>query len=334
MLPTISLITPSFQQQGYLKECLDSVHDQGYAGLEHIVVDGGSTDGSAKVIEDAAGRLAWWCSERDRGQSHAINKGLEHATGDVFGWLNSDDLLLPGALERVGEAFAADKELLIYGGQRIMRYPDGKEQRVELDDASNTAALFTAPKINQQSTFIRMDAVKAIGGVEEALHYCMDLELWWQLLFTHGTGHLRFDAVDLAIFRMHAQSKTGTGAKGFREETASILTGMAQQLEMEAWVHVLRTGYPDPATLRRMPLRELHRGIVERMVLRFLLKWHGTIHERTDFEMMREFRRTVSLDGVAVDAEAQEILKQLDRQLAVPNWTAFRLKRKLDHLAP
>ena len=102
-MPTISLITPSYNQRGFLKECLESVQDQGYAGLEHIVVDGGSTDGSVEVIADAASGSAWWCSEKDRGQSHAINKGLEHATGDVFGWLNSDDLLLPGALERVGD---------------------------------------------------------------------------------------------------------------------------------------------------------------------------------------------------------------------------------------
>ena len=100
-LPHISLITPSFMQADFLEHCLASVHAQGYPALEHIVVDGGSTDGSVAVIERYAHQLAWWCSERDRGQSHAINKGLAHATGAVFGWLNSDDLLLPDALSTV-----------------------------------------------------------------------------------------------------------------------------------------------------------------------------------------------------------------------------------------
>ena len=107
-LPRITLITPSYQQAEYLEECLASVQAQAYPDLEHIVVDGGSTDGSRAIIERYADRLAWWCSEKDGGQSDAINKGLGHATGQVFGWLNSDDLLLPGALLRVGEAFAAD----------------------------------------------------------------------------------------------------------------------------------------------------------------------------------------------------------------------------------
>ena len=106
MLPRITLITPSFRQAAFLEECLRSVHDQGYPNLEHMVVDGGSTDGSAAIIESYAAKLAWWCSERDRGQSHALNKGLARATGEVFGWINSDDLLLPGSLQRVGEALS------------------------------------------------------------------------------------------------------------------------------------------------------------------------------------------------------------------------------------
>ena len=97
-LPRITIITPSYQQAGFLEECIRSIHDQGYPDLEHIIVDGGSTDGSREIIERYADKLAWWCCEKDKGQSDAINKGLARATGQVFGWLNSDDLLLPGSL--------------------------------------------------------------------------------------------------------------------------------------------------------------------------------------------------------------------------------------------
>lgn len=333
MLPRISIITPSFQQAAFLSECLASVRSQDYPELEHIAVDGGSTDGSKEILA-ADGGLSWWCSEADRGQSHAINKGLQHATGAVFGWLNSDDLLLPGALRKVGEAFASDPELLVHGGLRLMQEADGRRGPLPLDDAADHASLFIDPKINQQSTFFRLDAVRSIGGVEEELHYAMDLELWWQLLFAHGTAHLRFDPVELAVFRMHVDSKTGEGTSGFRAETAAILMGMASRLGLQDWIAVLRIAYPNVPTLRAMPLDEQHRSIVHRMLTAFLLKWHGSIHERTDFEMMRAFRRTITIDPTTLDPRYTERLAALDRQLNVPNWLAFRVKRKLHHLAP
>ena len=97
----ITIVTPSFQQAAFLPECLRSVAAQDHPDVEHIVVDGGSTDGSRALIEAHGEHLAWWCCEADQGQSDALNKGLSHATGEVFSWLNSDDLLLPGTLQEV-----------------------------------------------------------------------------------------------------------------------------------------------------------------------------------------------------------------------------------------
>lgn len=332
MLPRITLITPSFQQREFLTECLGSVHGQGYPDLEHIVVDGGSTDGSVQVIESAATGLAWWCSEPDRGQSHAINKGLERATGSVFGWLNSDDLLLPGALHRVGEAFAADPDLLVHGGRRIFRSTDGTERVSSLDDATDRAGLFIHPCVNQQSTFYRLDAVRAVHGVEEALHYTMDLELWWHILFANEHATLRFDPVDLAVFRSHPASKTSTTASAFRDETAMILRNMARQLGQQDLVEVLDIGYPGGPSLRPMPLQKHHAPMVRRMIVHFLLKWHGVVHTRTDFAMMRTFLATVPLRPEQLEPSQQGTWTTLCRQLDVPGWLAFRIRRKLDHL--
>jgi glycosyltransferase involved in cell wall biosynthesis len=103
-LPRISLVTPSFNQAEFLEATLRSVLDQGYPNLEYIVVDGGSTDGSTAILERYADRLAWWVSEPDRGHGHALNKGFARATGEILGWINSDDLLLPGASSSAGSS--------------------------------------------------------------------------------------------------------------------------------------------------------------------------------------------------------------------------------------
>ncbi len=104
--PRISIVTTSFNRRTFLQAALDSVLTQGYENLEYVVVDGGSTDGSAEIVRQYADRLAWWVSEADGGQYEGINKGFRHTSGEVMGWLNSDDLHLPWTLSVVGELFA------------------------------------------------------------------------------------------------------------------------------------------------------------------------------------------------------------------------------------
>jgi len=334
MPPRISLITPSFQQAKYLEECLRSVHDQDYPMLEHIVVDGGSSDGSKEIIARSADRLAWWCSEADGGQAAAINKGLAHATGDVFGWLNSDDALLPGALTRVGEAFAADPELLVHSGRRIILREDGSRETAPLDDPSDREALFLRPRINQQSTFYRLEAVRAIGGVEDRLRYAMDYELWLQLLFRHGTEHLLFDPVDLALFRVHGRSKTASGQDGFANEMAGVLHGLCKACGADDLARVLATGYMWPHGLRAIPTAPDRAPLVRRMVTRFLLRWNHVIFDERRFRMMRLFRDSVRPDPASLGSEERTWLAEVMQQLNVPGWWAFRLRRKWRHLAP
>src|SRR5688500_5767577 len=102
--PLVTIVTPSFNQAPYLEATIQSVLSQNYPNLEYIIVDGGSTDGSVEIIKRYSGRLAYWVSEPDGGQAEAINKGVARSTGSLVGWLNSDDLLLPGALRRLAEA--------------------------------------------------------------------------------------------------------------------------------------------------------------------------------------------------------------------------------------
>src|SRR5260370_28877982 len=109
--PRISIITPSFNQAEFVERTILSVLEQNYPNLEYIVVDGGSTDGSVDVIRRYQSRIAYWVSEKDRGQAHAINKGLQRATGDIIGYLNSDDYYLEGALARVADCFSREPDV-------------------------------------------------------------------------------------------------------------------------------------------------------------------------------------------------------------------------------
>ncbi len=333
-LPLISIITPSFGQAAYVEECLASVAGQPVP-VQHIVVDGGSRDGSKELIAKHADRLHWWCSEPDRGQSDAINKGLSHATGTVLNWLNSDDLLLPDALHHVAEAFAADPDLLVYGGRVRHRTAGGDRPFERQNDADQEQRLFRDPVINQPATFYRSDVVKALGGVDPALRYVMDVELWWQVLFRHGAAHLRFEPLDLAVFRLHEESKTVTAHHGFLDELASLLHGLCLATGQPELARVLAIGHHMREGLRGIPVDAAHRATVRGMVLHFLLKWHGTIHRREQYRMMKALKRVVALrDMKDLDDMLLHRWAQLDTQLRAPTWWTFRLRRKWRHLRP
>ena len=327
---TLSIVTPSYQQAAFLPDCLRSVAEQGYTPVEHIVMDGGSTDGSAEIIAAHAEHLAHWQSAKDKGQSDAINQGLARATGDVFNWLNSDDELVPDALDRVAAAFSADPQLLIYGGQLVF-HGNGKERLGDRLNGTDEFQLFVEPVINQPATFLRMEALRTIGGVETRLRYVMDLELWWQLLFRFGTARLHFEPVPLARFRFHQDSKTVAESQGFLDETASLLHALCTTTGNHDLATVLAEGHTITTGLRHIPATSAHQAIVRAMAVHFLLKWNGTIHRREQFRMMRAFRQ-VPLAGVHVLPGMEARLPALDRQLAGGSWTLFRLRRKWQHL--
>lgn len=204
-LPSITIVTPSFNQGRFLERTIRSVLDQGYPKLEYIVMDGGSTDGSLEIVERYAARLAHWASGPDGGQAAAINTGWRRAGGEVLAWLNSDDFYLPGTLLEIGEAFARHREAdLIYGlTQRVDA--DGNPMGTVGSAFHWRTLLYSHQVIPQPSAFFRRSAVDAVGPLDESLHYSMDYDFFLRLT---RLGPALMLPRPLAVATIHDDAKT------------------------------------------------------------------------------------------------------------------------------
>lgn len=203
--PKISIITPSYNQGQFLEETLSSVFDQRYPNLEYIVIDGGSTDESVDIIRRYEKRLAYWVSEKDRGQVHAINKGLERVTGDIVAFINSDDIYLPGAFNAVADRFRKQPDCEWLCGDTIM-FGEGHPTELVRAVVPESAAqsLSWAYRAPQPGHFWKRELIK--DGFQERWQYDFDHDLYVRLLLAgHKCEHL---PVPLAAYRLHATSKT------------------------------------------------------------------------------------------------------------------------------
>lgn len=201
----VSVITPSYNQAEFLERTILSVINQDYPNIEYIIIDGGSTDGSIDIIRKYENRLAWWVSEKDNGQSHAINKGLSRCTGDIVNWLNSDDLLMPSAIRILVEYFNRYPEIrMFYGDRLIIGSNDQVIEARELPSFKRSIARI-AGKIPQETAFFSRELLQKTDGLNEDLHYTMDVDLWYRFLKYTDFYHIPFI---LGSYRTHESSKS------------------------------------------------------------------------------------------------------------------------------
>lgn len=204
----LSVVTPSYNQARFLRQTIESVLSQQGVELEYIIIDGGSTDGSVEIIQEYAPRLAYWVSEKDKGQTEAINKGFARATGDVLCWLNSDDLLLPGAAAEALAYLADHPEVgMVYGactyidenGRVIGDFPAAQTDYRRLRQGY--------VHIPQQASFFRAQLWRKVGPLDDSFYFAMDYDLWVRLAAEAPLVHLRRP---WASFRLHSDAKTIT----------------------------------------------------------------------------------------------------------------------------
>ncbi len=207
--PLVSIITPSFNQAGFIEATIESVLTQDYPNIEYIVIDGGSTDGTVDILRRYEGRLQW-ISERDQGQGDAINKGMRRATGQILGWLNSDDLYVPGAIRAVVETFTRKPEaMFVYGDAEAIDAQDksyGTRIHVHQTDADELINM--GDPIVQPASFWRAEVWQTCGELDLSLHYTLDYEYWMRVAKRYP---LTYIPVILAKERLYADAKTFKG---------------------------------------------------------------------------------------------------------------------------
>jgi len=236
--PTITIVTPSFNQARFLEETLRSVLLQGYPNLEYFVLDGGSRDGSVEIIKRYERWLTSWVSEPDGGQSAAINRGLQIGTGSHATWINSDDLLCRNALFTHLTTYGLSANGIDIGDcvniDAIGNVLSTHRGRIE-----TLAELLRVRSVWQSEGYISQPAVLfprawvlSVGGLNEANHYSMDYELWGRLLLAGAT--VRYTRIPFGVFRRHEAQKTGEILKQTMStlDVAEALLGMATRLDL------------------------------------------------------------------------------------------------------
>jgi glycosyltransferase involved in cell wall biosynthesis len=234
--PRITVITPSFNQAQFLEQTIRSVLFQGYPNLEYIVIDGGSTDESVEIIKKYESHLAYWVSEPDRGQSHAINKGFARATGEVMCWLNSDDFYLPGTLRAVGVSLATGSGAFAVVGHCLQVYADGRPPHRgvgRFESLERLLQFWKGYQMHQSSIFWRREVFEKVGLLDESQHYIMDFDYWVRM-----ARHFDFKNLDLDLScaTYHAGAKTGDDfAKYYAELRRKATRYWPSPLKLAHW---------------------------------------------------------------------------------------------------
>jgi glycosyltransferase involved in cell wall biosynthesis len=204
--PLVTIITPSFNQARYLEATIQSVLSQDYPRIEYMIVDGGSSDGSAEIIKKHESQLAWWVSEKDKGQTDGINKGFARAKGDVLAWINSDDTYEPGAVSAAVKYLHEHPEVgMVYGDCNF------------IDEDGHVIGKFGSAQTNyrllrqgyahipQQTMFFRADLWKQVGPLDPSFYFAMDYDLWTRI---SALTEIKYVPQTWANFRLHTSGKT------------------------------------------------------------------------------------------------------------------------------
>lgn len=243
-MPDFTIITPVLNQVQHIEKCILSVLEQD-CDVQHIIMDGGSTDGTVDIIRKYENRISYWKSEPDNGQSHAINKGLKLAKGMFFNWLNADDQLTPNALKTILKTVSSDTLVVIGNCEHI----DENGSRIAVGRArvwDSVEATLGNYSMGQPSVFYRTEIARNLGGLNAHLHYCMDMDLWFRFLINYGQQNILETDEILSQFLVHSSSKSVADEHEMRTEKYGVYRVLFNQYHIPNVLEEFLVNYPTP----------------------------------------------------------------------------------------
>jgi len=204
--PLVSIVTPSYNQARYIEVTMQSVFAQDYPRIEYLIVDGGSQDGTVDIIRKHESKLAWWVSEKDKGQTDAINKGFGRARGEILAWINSDDTYEPGAVSAAVKYLQEHPEVgMVYGNCNFIN--EAGQVIGEFNSAQTNYRLLRQGYVHipQQTMFFRADLWNQVGPLDPSFYFAMDYDLWTRIA---ARSSIQYVPQTWANFRLHTSGKT------------------------------------------------------------------------------------------------------------------------------
>lgn len=241
--PKVSIVTPSFNQAAFLEDAMRSVLSQGYPDIEYMVLDGGSTDGSKIVLDKYKDRLAYYRSAPDGGQADAINTGWSMSSGEILGWLNSDDMLAEGAIHKIASAFASNPGVKVVYGDCDVVDMSGKPKGGKRPLNFSRRTLLMSRSLPQPSVYISKEVFRELGGLDTSLYYALDWAYFLKIFWRYKDSDFLYIPEVLSMSREYGgtKSRKGTYKKGAERRDVlrryfdeGVLPGSASQMKDKA----------------------------------------------------------------------------------------------------
>ena len=300
MLPLISIVIPSFNQGKYIEQTIVSIIEQSYKKVEIIIIDAASTDETVAVIKKYEQYIAYWVSEPDRGQSHAINKGLEKCNGEVFNWINSDDYLEPGALQNIATLFGENNDVQVVCGFTRCFFDEDNSTSHEyrMGVKPTVAETISLVEMNQPGSFYLTNIVKEFGGVNESLRYVFDDELWFRFLCKYGIENIYLTDKRFAHFRLHGSSKSvGEGFTLFGKEINALYIDILTNAQVPIWLLDCMKETEPSAKYISAGKWEISKLEKQKFIAAFAVKYINSIYIKGDKKNAKEAMQLAITNG-------------------------------------
>lgn len=306
--PLVTIVTPSYNQGEFIEATILSVLEQNYPNLQYLVVDGGSKDNTLDILKKYEDRLKW-TSEKDKGQSDAINKGFKMAKGEIVAWLNSDDTYEPGAIQTAVDYFLTHPDTaLVYGEGDIIDRSGSKVKRFEAtQDFDLWMLIHKWDYIMQPATFFKRDALEQVGYLNESLHYCMDWDLWIKLASQYNVGYIN---QVIANSREYEDTKTSTGGWTRFKEIVALMRKYGEKkyppgyyLYGASTIYTFMSNYPIINKMASTFMYVIHRSTLKNIPVRHKDGWIGEAYclaipawkKRVSFRINSSFSNLIPL---------------------------------------